>query len=347
MDKRTRFHRTIERREVDRPACWLGLPVPAAEPALYRHFGVSDAAGLRAALDDDVTPVEMPYHDGGCNAIYAAFDFAVDPQRRGSASERTLSARGWFADHDGADAVARFPWPDPARCIDPAACRAAVAAAEPDRATVAMLWSAHFQDACAAFGMEEALMVMKAEPERFQAVIGRITAFYLEANRIMLEATRGRLDAVLIGNDFGSQTGLIARRADLERFVLPGTRALVAQAKSYGVKVLHHSCGAVCDLIDPLIACGVDAIHPIQALARGMEAEGLRRRFGGKVSFCGGVDAQRLLVHGGEEEVAADVRRLAALFPTGLVISPSHEAVLPDVAPANLAALVRGVRSAA
>lgn len=339
MDKRSRFHATIERRPVDRPACWLGLPVPAALPALHRHFGTSDLRSLRAAIDDDVVPVDLPYHDGRSNAIWAAFDWAAGMPP--DAHERTLTSRGWFADHPEADAVERFPWPDAAACISPAACRAAVAEAEPDRAVLGVLWSAHFQDACAAFGMEEALMVMKTEPERFQAVIARITAFYLQANGIFFEATRGRIDAVLIGNDFGSQCGLIVARRDIERFVLPGTRQLIAQAKSYGVKVIHHSCGAIAELVEPLTACGADVIHPIQAKAARMDAVSLRNRFADTASFCGGVDAQDLLVNGAPGEVAAEVRRLRALFPTGLVISPSHEAILPDIPPANVEALFR------
>lgn len=343
MDSRTRFHHTIERKPVDRPASWLGLPVSQALPALYRHFGVSTPAGLRAAVGDDVVPVEIPYHDGRANSVVAAFDFATGAPA--SAEERTLTMRGWFADNEDEAAIDRFHWPEPSRHIDPAACRAVVEEAEKDRAVLGVLWSCHFQDACAAFGMEEALMVMKTEPQRFQAVIDRITDFYLKANAIFLESTRGRLDAVLIGNDFGSQTCLMVRKADLERFVLPGTRKLIAQAKSYGVKVIHHSCGAVSDLIEPLTACGADAIHPIQAKATGMEAAGLKQRFGASASFCGGVDAQWLLVNGTPDQVTAEVTRLRALFPTGLVISPSHEAILPDIPPANIDALFRAVRN--
>jgi len=33
------------------------------------------------------------------------------------------------------------------------------------------------------------------------------------------------------------------------------------------------------------------------------------------------------------------VRELKALFPTGLVFSPSHEAILKDIPPANIEAL--------
>jgi uroporphyrinogen decarboxylase len=83
----------------------------------------------------------------------------------------------------------------------------------------------------------------------------------------------------------------------------------------------------------------VDAIHPIQARAEGMDAPNLRNLFGGKVSFCGGVDTQDLLVNGSPEDVAAKVRKLREIFPTGLIISPSHEAIQPDVSPANVRAL--------
>ena len=35
-------------------------------------------------------------------------------------------------------------------------------------------------------------------------------------------------------------------------------------------------------------------------------------------------------------EIAAKVRELRDIFPTGLIISPSHEALLPDVPPENV-----------
>jgi uroporphyrinogen decarboxylase len=35
---------------------------------------------------------------------------------------------------------------------------------------------------------------------------------------------------------------------------------------------------------------------------------------------------------------------LKRLFPTGLIISPSHEALLPDVAPANVEAIFEALK---
>ena len=58
--------------------------------------------------------------------------------------------------------------------------------------------------------------------------------------------------------------------------------------------------------------------------------------FYGKVSFCGGVDTQELLAKGTPEQVYQRVQELKTLFPTGLIVSPSHEALLADVDPKNV-----------
>ncbi|MDR0711872.1 MAG: hypothetical protein LBF67_05975 [Prevotellaceae bacterium] len=332
-----RFLATVERRPVDYPASWLGLPHPDALPALYAHFGVKTTDDLKAKVNDDVFAVEMPYHSPTSNAVYAAFDFAKNKLRR---DERTLTAPGFFEDFSDPADVDKFDWPDPVRYVDPALCRKAVDDV-PNRgyAVMGVLWSAHFQDACAAFGMESAMIKMVTEPDMFKAVIDKITDFYLRANEIFFEATKGKVHAALFGNDFGSQTGLMVSSQMLHEYVFEGSRKIIAQAKSYGLKVVYHSCGAIYDIIPDLISLGVDVIHPIQALAAKMEPQRLRDNFAGIASFCGGVDAQYLLVQGAPSQVREKVRELKKLFPTGLIISPSHEAILPDIPPVNVEAL--------
>lgn len=343
MTHKERFHATIERKPVDRPAAWLGIPAPDAIPALFAHFKVASMDELKRKLDDDVYPVEVPYHHPPSNHIACAFDFAKASSE--DYTERTLTSPGFFEDIDDPARIEEFPWPSPREHMSEEECRSAISSAPSDYAVLGVMWSAHFQDACAAFGMENALMTMLESPEMFQAVLDRILDFYLEANEIFYRAGDGRLDAVLIGNDFGSQNALMVSADQLRRHVFPGTRKLIEQAHSFGLKVMHHSCGAICPIIQDLVDLGADAIHPIQALAADMDAEHLHSAFGGGVSFCGGVDAQNLLVHGTPADVRARVCELRALFPTGLVISPSHEAILPDIPPANIEALFQAFRT--
>ena len=340
MTHKERFHATIERKSVDRPASWLGLPVPEALQGLLKYFGVNDIRGLRDIVNDDIYPVEMPCNFPDSTAIYSALRFA---KKGGSGPERTLTAPGFFENYSDPSKISDFDWPDPKKYIFPEECLAAVSAAD-DRAVVGILWSAHFQDACSAFGMAVSLEKMIEEPEMYRAVIDKITEFYLKANKIFYEATKGKVDAVLIGNDFGSQTGLMLSPAMIREFVIPGTKKLIDQAKGYGLKVIYHSCGAIVDAIPDLIGAGVDVIHPIQAKATGMEPLQLKERFGDLVSFCGGVDAQYLLVFGSPDDVRSKVRELMTIFPTGLIISPSHEAILPDINPENIKALFETIQ---
>ena len=107
---------------------------------------------------------------------------------------------------------------------------------------------------------------------------------------------------------------------------------------------MFHSCGAIRDIIPDIIKTGVDILNPIQPAAAGMEPKALKKDFGNQVAFCGGVDVQQLLVSGSPEQVKDKVKELKQLFPTGLIISPSHEAVLPDVKAENIKALFVSIR---
>lgn len=337
MNSLERFYATVNREPVDRPAAWLGMPDIFAQPALFKHYGVENFHELKLAVGDDFYAVEVPYESPNASAIYAAFDWYMDGNV--DAEERTLTTPGCFADAEELEDLEFFQWPDPAKYIDVEECKRRVALAPDDKVCLGMMWSAHFQDTCAAFGMENALMNMIANPEIYEAVDAKIMEFYLKANEIFYEATKGRLNAVLIGNDMGSQRGLMLSPDMVRRFIIPGCKKLVEQAHSYGLKVIYHSCGSIVDVIPDLIEAGVDIIHPIQALAAGMEPQGLKEKFGDKVSFCGGVDTQDLLVNGTPEDVKNKVKELRTIFPTGLIISPSHEAILPDIPPANIQAL--------
>jgi uroporphyrinogen decarboxylase len=98
-------------------------------------------------------------------------------------------------------------------------------------------------------------------------------------------------------------------------------------------------------LIPRFIEAGIDALHPLQALARDMDAESLARDFKGKIAFVGGIDTQQLLVHGTPDDIRAEVRRVKRLLGPNLVVSPSHEALLPNVPPENVLAMAEEARA--
>lgn len=342
MNRKERFLATIERKSVDYPASWLGMPASSSDQSLFEYFKVTNIRDLKAKIGDDIWPMDVPYNYPPSNHIACAFDFAKDQKM--NYETRTLTTPGFFEDYTDPSRIDDFNWPDPSQHIDPHECKRIVENISPEYAILGVMWSAHFQDTCAAFGMEKALTNLIMLPEMFEAVIKRITEFYLEANEIFYEATEGKLDAVLIGNDFGGQQGLMISPRHLRKYVFPTQKLLINQAKNYGLKVIFHSCGSIYEIIPDLIMMGVDVLHPIQSLASKMEPDRLKAEFGCKISFCGGVDVQQLMVSGSPLDIQKAVHKLKEIFPTGLIISPSHEAILPDVNPANVEALFSAVK---
>ena len=344
MHHRERFLATLERKPVDKPACWLGIPVPAAYDNLFNYFNVRNLRELKLKIDSDIWEVDVPYNHPPNNHIAMAFNF---PKGGQSMENRTLTAPGFFEDYKDPlkNDIDAFNWPDPEDHIDPDECRKVVEAVPENYAVMGILWSAHFQDIYSAFGMEKAFVNMLKRPKIFNTVHNRIIDFYLRANKIFYEATKGKIDAVLIGNDFGGQKRLMLSPTLINEFALPGAKKIVDQAKSYGLKVIYHSCGSIFEAIPELLKLNIDAIHPIQALATDMEPKRLKKHFSDQISFCGGVDAQELLVFGTPDQVREKVDELKRIFPTGLIISPSHEAILPDIHPENIEALFQAAKS--
>ena len=197
MSSLERFYKTIAYEPVDRPACWMGDPTPEEAAKLCEYYGVANTSELKKVVGDDFYAVEIPYHSPTCNAIFTAFDWYMNGSNVDT-EHRTLTADGCFADCEDLDEgeAGNFPWPDPEKYIDPELCRRLVAEAPEGKTVMGMLWACHFQDFCAAFGMQTALMNMVAEPEMVHYVDEHIVAFYEKALRIFLEATKGKVHAI-------------------------------------------------------------------------------------------------------------------------------------------------------
>lgn len=147
------------------------------------------------------------------------------------------------------------------------------------------------------------------------------------------------LDAGFFGNDFGSQLDLMISPEMFDRFILPYYRRCIEVIKSYGLPVIVHSCGAIDRVIPRLIDAGIDGLHPLQAKAFGMDAENLSRKYGKNLVFIGGLDTQDLLPFGTVEEIKREVDRLRKVFGPRFILSPSHEALLPNVSPEKVVAM--------
>ena len=317
------------------PRCglWLGNPHPDSWPGLHRYFGTKTEEEFRRKLGDDlrwISPsfVESTFPDAAAKGIFN-WNWQAAKESHGQA--------GPLAEVEDPAGLDRFVWPDP-RTLDFSGTLRALDEAGP-RYRASGFWTPFFHDLMDFFGMEAYFVKMRTHPEVVEAATDRVCGFYYAANERFFDLAGDRVDAYFFGNDFGTQLDLMISPALFDRFILPWFRKLTGQALRRGYQVILHSCGSIHRVIPKLIGAGVNCLHPLQAKAANMDAATLARDFRGKVAFLGAVDTQRVLNLGSPEEVKAEVRRVKAVLGPHLIVSPSHEAILPDVPPRNVAAL--------
>ncbi len=337
MTSRERIKATIAGERPDCPAFWLGHPKDETWEIYHRYFGTSSREELRSKLGDELRWVcpqfrESTYrHPEG----RAMFDLGVVKTRHGQP--------GPFADCEDPGDVEEYPWPDPEhlnfdQCLADLKCVG-------DRYRASGFWTSFYHNVMDLFGMESYLIKMYTHPEVVHAVTDRVCEFYYEANERFFTAARGEVDGFFFGNDFGTQLDLICGPQQFDEFIMPWFRKFTEQGHRHNLQVILHSCGSIYKVIDRLIDAGVDCLHPLQALAANMDAETLAREFKGRIAFMGGIDTQDLLVNGTPEDVAREVMRVRQLLEPALIVSPSHEALLPNVPPQNVAAMAEAARS--
>lgn len=216
----------------------------------------------------------------------------------------------------------------------------------PDHALVfSASWTPLFWGVCDAFGVEAALLNLTDAPALFEAAVRNIHERYMERLTRGVHAAQGICDICWLGDDFASQEAMLLSPAQWRKHIKPYLAEQVQLARSHGLYVLYHSCGAIREVLPDLIEIGVNGHLVFQTRARGMDAESIAREFGGRMAFYGGVDIQHLLPFGTPEEVAAEVRANVRAFADcgGHVVANSHHCV-PAIRGENVEAMCRAAR---
>jgi len=85
---------------------------------------------------------------------------------------------------------------------------------------------------------------------------------------------------------------------------------------------------------------GYDILNPVQTRAKEMEASRLKRVYGDRLCFYGGLDIQRLLPFGTPDEVRQGVKDLIrTLGPGGGFLFATSHNIEPDTPPENIVAM--------
>lgn len=324
----------------DVPAPWNISLCPPAAAALRAHLGLGPDGDIKDALG-------LPIRTASCQSIkpqyasVAEFGSSVTDEFGVAWSTNDID-RGSPIGHPLAEAtLAGYRFPDPAAAHRFAPLEAWCG----DNAShFTILWVGElWERATFLRGMENILLDVAMEEAFVGDLLRKLADHVLATMAILLD--RFSFDAVALSDDYGSQQGMLMSPAAWRRLIKPLLAEIYALAKSRGRYMFHHSCGNIVPIIGDMIDIGLDILHPIQPEA--MDVLELKRRFGGRLTLCGGLGTQDLLPKGSAQDVRREVRRLKETLGRGggYILEPGIT-IQGDVPLENILALIDEARSA-
>lgn len=152
------------------------------------------------------------------------------------------------------------------------------------------------------------------------------------------------LDVIIYTDDFGFQEGLLISIEMFRKYFKKRYSEIfnAIRKKAPNVKILFHTCGAIYDLIPDLIEMGIDILNPIQVSCRGMDIADIKKNFGKDlVLWGGGIDTQKILPFGTEQEIRDSVKKtIDILAPGGGFVFNTVHTIQPEVPPQNIMAMI-------
>ena len=187
-------------------------------------------------------------------------------------------------------------------------------------------------------GFENALMDSLIEPDFYEEMLDRLTELYLAFVEYTVDLP---IDAILFGDDWGDQRGVILGPERWRRFIKPRWARIYAAVHSAGKIVMSHSCGSVADIMPDIIEIGLDVLESVQPEAAGMNPYELKRTWGDKIAFWGCLGSQSTIPFGTPAQIRDEVRHLCREMSRGggFILAPA-KSLQPETPTANAAAVV-------
>ena len=193
--------------------------------------------------------------------------------------------------------------------------------------------------------MEQTLVDLITDDPAGLLLADRRMEIVIEITRRTLEAAKGGVDFVWLGEDLGTQIRPIISMAVFRKHIRPRFQVYCDLAKAYGVYVMMHSCGSSSWAYEDYIEMGIHVVDTLQPEAKDMSPAYLKRAFGGRLAFHGCISTAGPVAYGTVPEVVDNVREtLEIMMPGGgYALAPTHQ--LQDNSPTeNVVAMYDAAR---
>ncbi len=151
------------------------------------------------------------------------------------------------------------------------------------------------------------------------------------------------VDAMWIGDDIATGTGLMASPQFLREHLFPWYKKMGNICKKKEIPFIFHSDGNLTEVIDDLIDCGFNALHPIEPKV--MDAIKVKGKYGNKICILGNIELD-ILSRGTKESVRdLTLSRLKDLWNHGGYCPGSSNSVTDYVPLENYIAMLDAIQN--
>ena len=319
---------------------------------LKKHFGLAanDDEGLRVALGVDFRTVGAPYVGARLHQDIPERDIRVDNWGIHQVWITHESGGYWdYCDFPLREAtleqVAAWPMPNPDDYDY------SVVYDECQRcAPYAINGSAGYGDIINGNSMlrnmEQTLIDLVTDEPAGLLLADRRMKIQLEVTERILDAARGGVDFLWLGEDLGTQIAPLISLGTFRKHIRPRYQWFCDLAKAYNASVMIHTCGSSSWAYEDFIEMGVKVVDTLQPEAANMAPAYLKEHFGGRLAFHGCISTAGPVAYGTVPEVTAYCRDiLETMMPGGgYCFAPTH--CLQDNSPTeNVLAMYNAARA--
>ena len=163
-------------------------------------------------------------------------------------------------------------------------------------------------------GFEQTLMDCVAEEDFYAELLDRITELCLA---LVEKCADIPADAIMMGDDWGSQRGILIGPERWRKFYKPRYARIFEAVHDQGKLAIMHCCGSAADIMGDIVDIGLDVLESVQPEAAGMNPYALKKAWGDKITFWGGLGTQHTIPFATPEEIREEIRRLRSEMSKG------------------------------
>jgi len=239
-------------------------------------------------------------------AINMEIGLQMSPKSGTNSKNTSAADRAWAPESNGiirdwAD-FEKYPWPTPSD-IDYSSFEE-IRHILPDGMGVIGQYGDIFTLVWEMMGFENFAIALYEQPDLVGALFDKISKIILSMFDTMSDMDW--IGALWYSDDIAYSSGLMVHPNILKKYFFPQLAYIGRLTKKRDIPFIYHSDGVLWRVMDDIIGCGVNALHPIEP--KSMNIVEVKEKVGNKLCLCGGIEVD-LLARGKEHEVVKLVEK--------------------------------------